>query len=183
MGEPVWLAHWKADPARMGLSPRPIHSARHTRSSRSRSSTARARAQSSHAHGGSSIRGVYRHWQWPSLCEAVSRIPIDWAPPPSIIRRPRAMKADLIITRHPALIRAHARARHRRRLDVHPPARHDRRRRGHASSLASSSRTISPRPARTVTLQILLAITPEERGVELTVERLREIGGEAVTTL
>lgn len=87
MGEPVWLAHWKADLARIGLSPRPIHSARHTFLSLAIEHGASESAIFACTHGDSSIRGVYRHWQWPSLCEAVSRIPIDWAPPPSIIRR------------------------------------------------------------------------------------------------
>lgn len=88
------------------------------------------------------------------------------------------MKVDLIITRHPALIELmRERGIAGDSTCILPHATIDDVRGMHVAGVLPYDLAAA---ARTVT-QIPLAITPEERGVELTVERLREIAGEAVT--
>lgn len=73
--QPQILAAWKRDLHLAGLMPRPIHCARHTFLTTAIAHGAAESAAFACTHGDSTIRGVYRHWRWASLCEAVLCIP------------------------------------------------------------------------------------------------------------
>jgi integrase len=76
--QPQVLRAWKRDLIAIGLAARPLHATRHTFLTLAVEAGASESAAFACTHGDASIRGVYRHWQWPTLCEAVALIPVRW---------------------------------------------------------------------------------------------------------
>lgn len=74
--QPQVLAAWKRDLDAIGVEARPLHSARHTFLTTAIANGADEAAAFACTHGDGSIRGIYRHWRWDSLCNAVLKIPI-----------------------------------------------------------------------------------------------------------
>lgn len=73
------LPHWHRDLAALGLAPRTLHSLRHsflTNLSQLGVHSDVAFAMTHASEPDDDIRGVYRHWQWSTLCEAVRRLPV-----------------------------------------------------------------------------------------------------------